>query len=59
MRALRAEPRLSSPHPPLRGTFSRREGMIATRFLIAVCNAQANRSKQEENLYRNTQERAL
>src|SRR5208337_3062916 len=46
MRGFAGQSKQLSPHPPLRGTFSRGEKVSAPRpFLIAVCNARANRAR--------------
>ncbi len=45
MRGFAGQSKQFSPHPPLRGTYSRGEKVGAPRpFLIAVCNARANRA---------------
>src|SRR5271157_5843103 len=46
MRGFAGQSKQLSPHPPLRGTFSRGEKVGSPRpFLIAVCNARANRAR--------------
>ena len=47
MRGFAGQSKQLSPHPPLRGTFSRGEKVGSPRpFLIAVCNARANRANE-------------